>query len=280
MQKESEIRKKKFWWMNEVTEQQKLIESSQERLAVTWPQKPGTQLLTYPEMIPDKSLVDGIREINSSATRFKVPQAPTATTPEKSKEEGFKILSNEEYTLGARRRAEGSKKVDLDNLLGDGPGTDFKKLLDSPKINGYGFVLDCPPTPNPLDGSDSLDGPVFKVPQTPKRDQIGLDLVEKVKARQRQSYQSSSKGLIGSGLSNERTPRSQHIAEKIVKRTQKGVDMQLRASYNSPLIRTPNHSGPTTPLKHKNTPKQTPLHTPMASPKVPSLTDNLLNICK
>lgn len=278
MKKETELRKKKFWWMNEVTEQQKLIESSQERLAVTWPQNPATQLLTYPEMIPEKSLVTGLREVNSSATRFKLPESSSVPNNEKPKEEdGFKIISNEnEYTLGARRRAEASKKVDLDNLLGDGKGADYKKLLESPKINGYGFVLDCP-TPNPADITESPREPVFKVPQTPKRDQIGLDLVEKVKARQRQS---SAKGLSGpGGNSNDRTPRSQRIAE-IFQRTQKGIDKQLRASYNSPLIRTPNHTGPTTPSKNKNTPKQTPLHTPMASPKIPSLTDNLLDLNK
>jgi len=137
------------------------------------------------------------------------------------------------------------------------------------------FVLDCP-TPT-ADGVETPREAVFKVPQTPKRDQIGLDLVEKVKARQRQS---GSKGLSGSGLAHDRTPRSQRIAEIVNQRTQKGVDMQLRASYNSPLIRTPHQSGPATPSKHKNTPKQTPIHTPIASPKVPSLTDNLLNLNK
>jgi len=252
MQKESEKRKQKFWWMNEVTEQQKLIEASQERLAVTWPHKPSTQLLTYPEMIPDNSLENGLREINSSGTRFKIPQAPAMNNNNQEKpkpEEGFKIISNEEFTLGAKRRAEARRKIDLENLLGE-ETTAVKKLLESPKVNGYGFVLDCP-TPTPSD-----DGSGFKVPQTPKRDQIGLDLVEKVKARQRQSY---TKGTTSSSLANDRTPRSQRIAEKIIKRTQKGVDMQLRASYNSPWIRTPAN-GPATP-----TPKPTPLRTPLST---------------
>jgi len=268
MQKEEERRKQKFWWMNEITEQQKLIESSQERLAVSWPHNPATQLLTYPEMLPEKSLVNGLREINSTATRFKVPLAPAAKNEKpKAEDDGFKILSTEEFTLGARRRAEAAKKVDLENLLGD--GTDNKKILESPKVNGYGFVLDYP---TPLDGMEtpislgSNDGPGFKVPQTPKREQIGLDLVEKVKARQRQN---SHKSTAGSGLSsNERTPRSQRIAENIVKRSQKGLDMQLRASYNSPLIRMSSH-GPVTPFKNKPTPKQTPSsHTPGTTPKV------------
>jgi hypothetical protein len=119
---------------------------------------------------------------------------------------------------------------------------------------------------------------VSKYRKLQKREQIGLDLVEKVKARQRQNAikSSASSGLTG----NDRTPRSQRIAEKIVKRTQKGLDMQLRASYNSPLVRMspslPN--GPATPSIHKSTPKQiNHLHTPLTNQR-PSLTDNLLNI--
>jgi hypothetical protein len=175
--------------MNEITDQQKYIESSQERLALTWPHNPATQLITYPEMIPDTSM-NGAREINSSATRFKIPETPVSKKqikPKVEEEEGvFKILSNEEFTLGARRRAEASKKVDLENLLGD--GTDTKKGSESPRVNGFGFVMDPSSTPSkhdpiitwgeiegtplPLDAMETpshhYDGPGFKVPQTPK----------------------------------------------------------------------------------------------------------------
>jgi len=210
------------------------------------------------------------------------------------------MLTDQEYTLGARRRAEANKKVDLDDLLVPGTGSDVSQ---SPKVNGFGFVVDPSSTPTrhdpiitwgeiegtphlletPINFASGDEGPGFKVPQTPKRDQIGLDLVDKVKARQRQSLPKTPR-------SDVLTPRSeagQRLADKLTKRTQKGLDLQLRASYNSPVIRSSTSAGPHTPTsKSKSTPKgvrpgnTTPLHKreTLTTPKIASLTDNLLNL--
>jgi len=306
MKNSSEKRKQQLWWMNEKTEQQKLIESSSERGALSWPYDPKTQLLTYPTMIPEKAVLSGERVIEASSTRFKkpLPQTPKKSpTPKKNEEKTFEMLTDQEYTLGARRRAEANKKVDLDDLLVPGTGSDVSQ---SPKVNGFGFVVDpsstptrhdpiitwgeiegtphlLEPTETPINIASGDDGPGFKLPQTPKRDQIGLDLVDKVKARQRQSLPKTPR-------SDVLTPRSeagQRLAEKLTRRTQKGLDLQLRASYNSPLIRSSTSSGPHTPTtsKSKSTPKgiRTPGTTPLhkresLTPKIASLTDNLLNL--
>jgi len=311
-----------MWWMNEITSQQLFIEASSERGALSWPVNPQTQLLTYPSMLADTAVIGGAREIDATSTRFIQPPPQPPKTPKKVEEKAFQMLTNQEYTLGARRRAESNKKVDLDNLLAPGTTSVSETSLD---VNGFDFVQDPSSTPtkhdpiitwgeiegtplllDPTDTPISIgggDGSGFKMPQTPKRDQIGLDLVDKVKARQRQSLPKSSTGTL-SRTTDVPTPRSeagQRLADKLSKRTQKGLDHQLRASYNSPLIRSATGSGPKTPTptsKSRGTPSKaatpTPSHqtaghgsttptpekhkTRNIQPKVASLTDNLLNL--
>ncbi|XP_060082547.1 splicing factor ESS-2 homolog [Ylistrum balloti] len=170
-------------------------------------------------------------------------------------------------------------------------GHDGKEVmpLESPKVNGYGFmgtpspapgVEDSPlmtwgeieSTPYRLEGSDTpltaAGGPTFKIPELPKRDQLAMDLAEKASKAHRDKKEKALKS-VQARLSSSPSPKfgrstterlqsmspaAQRLATaRLGVRTQ--TDKALRASYTpSPTHR---HTGGKTPTL---TPKLTPKH--------------------
>nr|XP_054748773.1 splicing factor ESS-2 homolog [Lytechinus pictus] len=208
-------------------------------------------------------------------------------------------------------------------------GADGKELTpsDGPKVNGYGFVATPSPapgvnespmmtwgeiegTPFRLDGGDTpvqmVRGPQFKMPGVPRKEKLGLSLVDKVtkknRAKKEEALRRVTKNLVspspsrfGSASPMERIRTLSSAAQKLVQRSVGQTDKALRASYTpSPQrsvgSRTPSLGG---------TPNRTPGLTPGKSPasrraqsvtaspastrtpvEPPSLTDNLLNLPK
>jgi len=244
--------------MTEKTEQMKLLDSSQAKLALSWKNEPSEKYIMYPTML-DPSIV-GKRELDSSATRFEAPDwkkmTENAAAKKKSLEEeeiSFKLLTNQEFVLGARRKAENSKKINLDDLV---DGTISTKEPLSPKVGGFAFVMDPSATPSKhapivtwgeIEGTPLLLDPTtplhvgggaaniapseFAVPQTPRRDQVGHDLADKVRQKQAQK----KKAEKVSKTQGNATPRSETAQKLINKLKRTPADPQLRASY-TPIV--------------------------------------------
>eukprot|EP00057_Strongylocentrotus_purpuratus_P019761 XP_011674235.1 PREDICTED: protein DGCR14 isoform X1 [Strongylocentrotus purpuratus] len=208
-------------------------------------------------------------------------------------------------------------------------GSDGKELTpaDGPKVNGYGFVATPSPAPGVnespmmtwgeiegspfrLDGGDTpvqiVRGPQFKMPGVPRKEKLGLSLVDKVtkknRAKKEEALKRVTKNIVspspsrfGSASPMERIRSLSSAAQKLVQKSVGPADKALRASYTpSPQrsvgSRTPSLGG---------TPNRTPGSTPGKSPasrrgqsvnaspassrshsEPPSLTDNLLNLPK
>jgi protein DGCR14 len=138
-------------------------------------------------------------------------------------------------------------------------GTPSMPRLESPRVQGYGFVS----TPSPAPGVDCSPfvtwgtiegpplvleeaGPQFKVPEPPARERLAHSLVEK-----RTSASRTPKARTLVSPYRLRSPASSKRVSDL--------DLQLRASYKSP----------STPLK-------SPRRTPQRTPEPKSLTDGLL----
>lgn len=205
----------------------------------------------------------------------------------------------------------------------------FKKEmleLQSEGTSGYSMVASTPsPNPNRIDQSDmftwgsiegtpllinsggATGGPVFKIPETPRRELLGIKLSEKASSNMRKKLKKTP--ILSSSL----TPK-QHLASPILQRANtlspaaknllqrslkspsskqlmKGLssDYKLKASYNSPLLyKSPSLHGPSklsTGIIRKSTSSlRKQIATPSTSsamkntPKQSSsLTDDLLN---
>lgn len=199
-------------------------------------------------------------------------------------------------------------------------GPDGKELVvnQGPSVNGYGFVATPSPAPgvneSPLMTWGEIEstpfriesgntpraspGPQFKMPAVPRRDRLGLSLVEQASKQHRakkeaalkrvtQNLSSPSPKRFGSARSMERlhslSPAAQRLVNKSMSRVR--TDKSLRASYTpsprslpgdkTPILRTtPGRTPDKTP---KKTPRQTPKTTPKRTESV-SLTDNLLDL--
>ncbi|CAH1801767.1 unnamed protein product [Owenia fusiformis] len=244
------------------------------------------------------------REIIKSNTRFEKKPFNTAQ-------------SAEVITQAASERA---------SALQGKIGVDGKEILpqQSPRVNGYGFVgtpspapgVDASPfmtwgeiegSPFRLDASDTpinlTPGPVFKIPNIPKRDQIALDLAEKASKAHRakkqaaikevKSHLSSPSPKFSSAHSTDRlkgmSPAAQRLATSRLG-VRMNTDKSLRASYTP----SPNRLTPSREKTPRGTPSLTPTRSPSskASPrtKAPikrtvtpitgSVTDNLLQLPK
>lgn len=155
---------------------------------------------------------------------------------------------------------------------------------DSPKINGYGFVVTPSPrpgadldptmtwgvidgTPFRLDAADAADatpGPIFKLPDHGPREAAAMRLQEEVARRKRKaareatpakgSSKSSRHGTGGTPAARLATmsPAAQRLGQQLLK----GRSGVLSAAYDG----TPR----TTPLR--STPRVTPRVTPRATP--------------
>ncbi|OWF40395.1 protein DGCR14-like [Mizuhopecten yessoensis] len=201
-------------------------------------------------------------------------------------------------------------------------GHDGKEVmpLESPKVNGYGFVgtpspapgVDESPfmtwgeidgTPFRIEGSDTpftgIGGPAFKIPEMPKRDRLALDLSEKASKAHRDKKEKALKSVQARlsspspkfGRSTTERLQSMSPAAQRLATAQLGVrtqsDKALQASY------TPS---PTHRLAGGKTPTLTPKLTPKSASSTPtgertpgskregsdiaSLTDNLLQLPK
>lgn len=200
-------------------------------------------------------------------------------------------------------------------------GVDGKELLpsDSPKVNGYGFVVTPSPapgvsesplmtwgeiegTPFLLDGGSSTPGnntpgPTFHIAAVPARDKLALELAEKARQRHRTNKEDALKAVqenlasplrLRSRCTPERLGTMSSAAQRLASSRlgiRMGTDKALMASYTPTRQATP--SGSTTPRVTPVVTRQT--KSPAVTPKLPkstpevehvSLTDNLLHIPK
>ncbi len=136
---------------------------------------------------------------------------------------------------------------------------------DSPRVGGYGFVSMTPsPAPDAspfttwgtIEGTPILldtntRGPVFKVPETPKREELAHKLVD-------QSTKAKKLKMTNKGFMSPRVAASPYTA-----------DMQLRASYQSPLAKrlaTPTRA--TTPVPKSSPATPSPLSKPSSTDRI------------
>ncbi|CAG0884552.1 unnamed protein product [Darwinula stevensoni] len=209
----------------------------------------------------------------------------------------------------------------MQNIVEGKVGIDGKELAPAadagPGIKGYSFVK----TPSPAPGVDGtplmtwgevettpylleggggstplLSTPTFKIPDTPSRERLGLQLAEAASRSLREKKKkalnlakSSLKGTPGGGMALERlasmSPAAQHLATARLG-IRLGTDKALRASYTpSPQRRL---SGTPTPSPQRLTRKGQD-HTPTIERSLTStlgqaesreLTDNLLHLPK
>eukprot|EP00112_Aurelia_sp_Birch-Aquarium-sp1_P017013 Seg3906.3 transcript_id=Seg3906.3/GoldUCD/mRNA.D3Y31 product="Splicing factor ESS-2" protein_id=Seg3906.3/GoldUCD/D3Y31 len=183
-------------------------------------------------------------------------------------------------------------------------GADGNVEAATPKVKGYGFVA----TPSPAPGVDAspfmtwgeiegtpmrLDatpgpakGPTFKIPEQPRREQLGHQLVEKMSKQHRDKRRdaiaraAASLGKSPGRLSTDRITQLSPAAQRLVKSSSKlTADSALRSSYSPSPHRK---STPLTPSSQKNTPntRSNRTRTPGSNRTEVSLTDNLLQLPK
>lgn len=248
MEKQNEIRKHKYaYLLNKEKESQLLITDGNNNPGngaslLTWQYTAKNALMYNKDGVgytekEEKELNAGPqKEILLDNTRFKVP---TSTSKEKKKQ---KISED--------------GKVNLDEVRGLIP-----KDSSSPKVRGYGFVA----TPSPAPGVDAspfttwgtiegtpllldldidtsklsgpIDGPQFKLPETSRREQLAMELTDKMLNKNKRKEPSTPKRSMAS-------PSPLH------------VDHQLKASY-SPRLK-PGQS----PLNKLASPRVNILRTP------------------
>eukprot|EP00118_Oscarella_pearsei_P003649 m.15192 g.15192 ORF g.15192 m.15192 type:complete len:486 (+) comp26231_c0_seq1:54-1511(+) len=160
------------------------------------------------------------------------------------------------------------------------PGVDSSPMMTWGEIEG---------TPFRLDGGDVVDaapGPTFKIPEVPKRDELGHKLSEKVsqkhRAQKRKALETAAASIRATPAkygSVERLSSLSPAAQKLVNQSQFGrSDKRLQASY-SPYVKSRDGGTPARP--GRGTPVSTPIasRTPSVSGQS-SITDNLLNLKK
>eukprot|EP00696_Hemimastix_kukwesjijk_P001130 gnl/Hemi2/11466_TR3966_c0_g20_i1.p1 gnl/Hemi2/11466_TR3966_c0_g20~~gnl/Hemi2/11466_TR3966_c0_g20_i1.p1 ORF type:complete len:527 (+),score=129.79 gnl/Hemi2/11466_TR3966_c0_g20_i1:161-1741(+) len=212
-------------------------------------------------------------------------------------------------TLNAMRNARQPSHYDLDDFFNT-PGR-APAVPPSPAVRGYGFV--CTPSPAPgaeddtpvitwgsVEGAPLLldpwdtpaDGPAlsFTIKELPKRDQQGLDLVQKIQAR-KAALTPRRTPVHTPSRPGSQTPNLSAAGQRLARTKASPADSQLRASYRSPAIRA-GTARPPVPRFPAASPSATPTHKPAnaaistpssssssrppsASPRT-SLTDNLL----
>ncbi|RIB27108.1 nuclear protein Es2-domain-containing protein [Gigaspora rosea] len=258
MRKANEQRKEKYKWMydkekdSDDKDKPKLIEgSSQDKPAEieSWKYKVRNSLMFYPEgqdQVPEENSRRAPKQIVHNATRFE---------------------STDEATINNHAAATAA-------VVGLNPDTTpNQSVSQTPRVGGYSFVS-ATPSPNPsqidtselmtwgmiegsplLIGGDQTPGPSFQLPPTPRREIIGMNLSSNASRsiRKRNSSMKSPRTLH-SPITRMASPRvrasllspaarkllrKSHLSPKI------GVDVQLRASYASPIRKSP----PSTPSK-------------------------------
>eukprot|EP00002_Diphylleia_rotans_P013280 TRINITY_DN2594_c0_g1_i2.p1 TRINITY_DN2594_c0_g1~~TRINITY_DN2594_c0_g1_i2.p1 ORF type:complete len:457 (-),score=110.67 TRINITY_DN2594_c0_g1_i2:171-1541(-) len=314
LEKQNEAKRLKHAWMYDKTGiQPLLIEGSKDErphLIESWQYNPKNMLMYYPDgEKPDIASLPPKREINHNATRvFKVPGAPVrpgqsvASTPSS----GSETPTNDalERYLSKKKHPDG--KFDLDAMR----KTPGKEWGDDASDNGT-YPLVATPSPMPGSGGESpfmtwgqiestplildpssspLNGPSFKIPETPKREQIAIRLSEdatrKLRDRQNPTNTLLKKHAVAKGAASPRllSPAAQRLAKATLASTRQGSDSQLRQSYRkaTPSPRsTPSASSSVNKGNQQRT-AQTPQHSGETSVETQkpetSVTDDLLTL--
>ncbi|KAI0218597.1 hypothetical protein LSAT2_029695 [Lamellibrachia satsuma] len=271
----------------------------------TWTYKPHNSLMYVPDGVDksDKERVEEMklkqREILHSNTRF-------SERPHDQRQ------SRECIAQAANARA----------LAVQGKiGADGREILPerTPTVNGYGFMGTPSPapgvaesplmtwgmiedTPYRLDGGATpggsrTPGPVFHIPEVPKRDRIALELVERASKTHRAKKQEALKrvtasftspGMAGFG-STPKTDRLSHMSPAAQRLASSRLrisssDKALKASYTPSPAHVTSDKTPVRLTPRGHTPHSVSV-TPRSTPKrdgseVTSLTDNLLSLPK
>uniref|UniRef100_A0A6I8NW55 Ess-2 splicing factor homolog n=1 Tax=Ornithorhynchus anatinus TaxID=9258 RepID=A0A6I8NW55_ORNAN len=267
--------------------EQQALESSQAGVEA-WAYKAKNTLMYYPAGVPDEEEAQPKkpREVLHRNTRFL--RDPFSQALSKSQLQQAAAL-NAQHKQG---------KV----------GPDGKELVpqESPRVNGYGFVITPSPAPgvneSPLmtwgevestplrvDGADTpyvdrTPGPAFKILEPGRRERLGLKMANEAAAKNRAKKQEALRratenlaSFTPKGLSPAVSPALQRLVSRT---TSKFTDKALRASYTP----SPAHPGFKTPVAGPQTPTGTPA--PGAASRTPvtqdpaSITDNLLQLPK
>ncbi|XP_038619031.1 splicing factor ESS-2 homolog [Tachyglossus aculeatus] len=267
--------------------EQQALESSQAGVEA-WAYKAKNTLMYYPAGVPDEEEAEPKkpREVLHRNTRFL--RDPFSQALSKSQLQQAAAL-NAQHKQG---------KV----------GPDGKELVpqESPRVNGYGFVITPSPAPgvneSPLmtwgevestplrvDGADTpyvdrTPGPAFKILEPGRRERLGLKMANEAAAKNRAKKQEALRratenlaSFTPKGLSPAVSPALQRLVSRT---TSKFTDKALRASYTP----SPAHPGFKTPVAGPQTPTGTPA--PGAASRTPvtqdpaSITDNLLQLPK
>lgn len=285
MEKQQIIHRQKYSWLYEQEDKTNkkneetllLTQGSENRSAhlLTWDYNAQNALMYNPSGVSlseseEKMAYKGPpKEIHRTNTRFhgNVFESHTKKEEEKKDDELYAKLTEEERYL-LKRKQEKEGKIDLDVLRG------FKKVTaETPLVRGYGFLgtpspapgVDASPfttwgdvegTPLLLDTGDtplsfhSGSGPTFKVPDIANREKLAMELAEK------SSHKFKKNKLSSQQKASPYTPSPRRVAQSPLHQ-----DMQLRASYKSPMIRkgslTPSRKVPSSPSIFK-TPTSVP----------------------
>lgn len=270
----TENTKRQFWEKHYDKQNQLMLGSDRSAGVITWPSKVKNQLMYVPDGIKS-SIRTEKKVIEKDNTRIS-PEVLMKAYDKKSKKSdtvGSNVTSHQQVMLGIKKQ-EDNKPIDLDSLVGGDESPN-----SSPKIGGYGFVTTPQIDPNSgnespivtwgeIEGTPLLlspnstpllyddSGPRFKMPEPRKRELVHLELTKKKPEKEKKSRGSETPRI------GNRTPiqskEGRRMAAKIMKsRYGDSFDSQLRASYNSPIVR--RQGGTSTPSL---TPKQTPTLTP------------------
>jgi protein DGCR14 len=236
-----------------------------------------------------------VRSIHHGNTRFEVDPFTTNSTTD----------SSSRVATPARPNALIRPQIDID-------GREIKRL-ESPQVSGYGFVV----TPSPMPGAHgdespmmtwgqiegtpfcldagnetphaSNSGPQFKIIETPFREQLALELVEKNAAQHRKKKLEAMKTINRNFSSTNNAKQTKELlvssmspaAQRLltnrlgIQRTQSTNSQRQNTFTPSPVVqtdRTPRAPFNVGIIKHSpRTPSTTATSTS-------SLTDNLLNL--
>lgn len=264
--------KRKFW--EEHYNKLKAIEANPSAGVLTWPVTLKNQLMYVPDGIKS-SISTAKKVIEKDNTRIAPEVLIKVNTIKKKSTKSdslpLNMTSREQYLQELKNRE--NKPIDLGDLMSDAE----ESPNATPQVGGYSFVSTPQIDPNvgnespiitwgEIEGTPLLlesgttpflydDGPSFKMPEPRKRELLHMELTKKKQEKP------SSKGSLTPKIGN-RTPihskEGRRMAAKIMKsKFGDSFDPQLRASYNSPMVR--KHGGSYTP---STTPKRTPTLTP------------------
>jgi len=259
---------------------------------IMWKYKAQNSLMYEPAGAPltpaEEQIPGPPKEIVHSNTRLEVShQYPYPQ--EKRPEVVWGMLDQSTPQLLGKRRADrDADHVDLDDLFGTPSshrgGHSQTAVDESPMVGGYRFVA----TPSPAPGVDmspfttwgsirgtpvlldpsSTPGPVFKLPETPRREKVALELTEKTGQKMRQkrarftpTHISSLSTPPSTIFRNSRTTGLSPLGQRMIGRAPSnsggkssfGSDQQLRASYSSPLVKKSHPQTPTISPHHTTT---------------------------